>query len=77
MAACSLGCGRAVSNRSQFTECSVCRNNMAGWSLRPRGEAQDYVDTLELRQRRMSEITNATKESYIGQLKAKRSRRKA
>jgi hypothetical protein len=47
---------------------------MADWSSRQLIEAKFYEDQLDLRKRRMHEVTHATKESYIGVLKAKRRR---
>ena len=75
MALCSLGCGRVVKPNSQFAECAVCRGNIAGWTLRPRGELKNYVEKLEVRHRRMEEISAAGPNSYVTQLKAKRRRR--
>lgn len=62
---------------SEFTICPTCRGNIAGWSARPLLEAKQYIGQLEIRHRRMHEITSPTKASYVGQLQAKRRRARA
>lgn len=72
MALCTLGCERTCPPNSQFDICPTCRAGIARWSERARNERKHYEAQLTLRTLRMKEISDATKESYVGQLRAKR-----
>lgn len=72
MGLCSLGCERSCPPNSQFDICPVCRSGIARWLDRARNERLAYEAKLKVRTLRMEEITGASKESYAGQLRAKR-----
>lgn len=77
---CSLDCVDREGNPrycppgSDYTICPVCRGNIGGWSLRLQ-EAKQYLTQLEIRSRRIGEVTAATAGSYLAQLRIKRRRR--
>lgn len=76
MAVCAKGCGRLIPAGSNEEDCEVCRGNMARWSLEPLEHIEHYDEQLNVRKARIDEVRHATKNSYVGRLKAKRDRKK-